>query len=101
MGPFQVPGNTETINNFMFKLQADGRYEVLAGPSTRRIIDFADIEGNSWSILPTGQSGNVMSPHYKDQAKMHAEGKFRRMLMNKDEVMANARHRSVFSPDPE
>jgi hypothetical protein len=25
------------------------------GPSTRRVIDFFDIE-NSWSILPTGQS---------------------------------------------
>ena len=96
VGPFPVPGNVETINNLMFEWEADGTYEVVAGPSTRRIIDFADVRRNSWSILPTGQSGNVMSPHYKDQAEMHAKGEFRRMLMDREEIEAVARNKTVF-----
>jgi penicillin amidase len=45
-----------------------------------------DIE-NSWSILPTGQSGNPFSAHYSDQAALYNAGKFRRMLLNKDEII--------------
>lgn len=98
VGPFPVPGNTETINNMLNRWQAAGTYEVFAGPSTRRIIDFADVVGNSWSILPTGQSGNVLSDHYSDQAEMYAKGEFRRMLMGKEEIVKVAKYRAVFSP---
>ena len=96
IGPFPVPGNNETINNMIFRLQPDGTYEVLAGPSTRRIVDFADVAGNSWSILPTGQSGNVMSDHYSDQAEMYAKGEFRRQLMDKEEVVKTAKSHTEF-----
>ncbi len=85
VGPFEVSGAREVINNLMFNLNDDGKYPVFAGPSTRRIIDFSDIE-NSESILPTGQSGNVLSKHYKDQAKMYAKGQFRPMLLNKKAI---------------
>lgn len=98
VGPFSIPGNSETINNFMFTLEDDGTYEVTAGPSTRRIVDFADIEGNSWSILPTGQSGNVLSPHYDDQAEMHSKGEFRRMLMDKEEIKGIYKYKTVLTP---
>lgn len=87
VGPFSVPGNNEVINNYIYKWTADGEYKTSAGPSTRRIIDFADVEGNSWSILPTGNSGNIFSPHYSDQAEMYVNGEFRRQLMNKEEIM--------------
>ena len=69
--PFGVSGTTDVINNLQFRLSGDGTYEAMAGPSCRRIVDFSDIRNNSWSILPTGQSGNPLSPHYKDQAKMY------------------------------
>jgi len=98
VGPFSVAGNTETINNYMYKLEEDGTYEVLAGPSTRRIVDFADIDGNSWSILPTGQSGNVLSLHYADQAEMHAKGEFRRVLTDREEIITKAKNKSIFQP---
>jgi len=63
-----------------------GIYNVTAGPSTRRIIDFCDVE-NSISILPTGQSGNPFSKHYRDQAEMYNKGEFRKMKMNKEEII--------------
>jgi penicillin amidase len=86
VGKFEVAGSNEVINNLMFGFPSNGKYEVKAGPSTRRIIDFSDIE-NSVSILPTGNSGNPMSKHYNDQAEMYNQGKFRKMKMNKKEIM--------------
>ncbi|MGB5359539.1 MAG: penicillin acylase family protein, partial [Eudoraea sp.] len=65
--------------------------------STRRIVDFSDIE-NSMSILPTGQSGNPLSPHYKDQAQMFINGEFRKMMMNKEEIMTTSKSLLQFSP---
>lgn len=98
VGPFSVPGNNEVINNYIFRWTADGEYKVSAGPSTRRIIDFADVEGNSWSILPTGNSGNIFSPHYYDQAEMYVNGKYRRQLMNKEDIIKVAKGALVLKP---
>lgn len=86
VGPFGSSGSNEVINNLFFGLNNEGKYYVKGGPSTRRIVDFSDIE-NSWSILPTGQSGNPFSKHYSDQAEMYNEGKFRKMKLNKDEII--------------
>ncbi|GAA6766764.1 penicillin acylase family protein [Flavobacterium sp. CGRL1] len=86
VGPFASPGSNEVINNLFFGFTNEGKYYVKGGPSTRRIVDFSDIE-NSWSILPTGQSGNPFSKHYSDQAEMYNAGKFRKMKLNKDEII--------------
>ncbi len=89
VGPFPVEGTREVINNMAFPYDETGRYKVNSGPSTRRIIDFSDIE-NSISILPTGQSGNPFSKHYEDQAELYVQGKFRKMMLNKKEIEDNA-----------
>lgn len=89
VGPFPVNGTREVINNMAFGYTANGNYKVTSGPSTRRVIDFSDIE-NSMSILPTGQSGNPFSKHYKDQAEMFLNGEFRKMMMNKEEILKEA-----------
>jgi penicillin amidase len=75
------------INN-QFDYGDNANYEIKGGPSTRRIVDFSDVE-NSWSILPTGQSGNPFSSHYKDQAELYNSGNFRKMKMNKDHKIFN------------
>jgi penicillin amidase len=85
VGPFPVKGAREVIDNKGYFLNGTDKFEVYSGPSTRRIIDFSDVE-NSLSILPTGQSGNPFSIYYEDQAKMYARGEFRKMKMNKEEI---------------
>ncbi len=89
VGPFPVNGSREVINNMMFPYSGDDKFNVTAGPSTRRVIDFSDVE-NSMSILPTGQSGNPFSKYYADQASMYVNGEFRKMLMNKEEIEETA-----------
>ena len=98
VGPFPVKGSREVINNMGFPYDSTGLYKVNSGPSTRRIIDFSDIE-NSMSILPTGQSGNPFSKHYEDQAKLYVEGKFRKMMLNKKEIENNAESILTFSKE--
>ncbi|MGB3145025.1 MAG: penicillin acylase family protein, partial [Maribacter sp.] len=96
VGPFPVTGTRETINNMAFPYDSTGYYKTSSGPSTRRIIDFSDVE-NSISILPTGQSGNPFSKHYKDQAQMYIDGEFRKMLMNREEI-EKGKEILIFSP---
>ena len=85
VGPFETVGGNEVINNQIFKLDSTGIYKITAGPSTRRVIDFSDIE-NSLAILPTGQSGNVFSDHYKDQAQRFVDGEFVDMKLNEVQI---------------
>lgn len=85
VGPFKTIGGNEVINNQIFKLDSTGIYKITAGPSTRRVVDFSDVE-NSLSILPTGQSGNVFSKHYKNQAEKYLNGAYIKMILNAEEI---------------
>ena len=97
VGPFEINGGNEVINNQLFSLDSTGYYKVHAGPSTRRVIDFSDIE-NSMSILPTGQSGNPQSPHYADQAGKYLNGEFIKMLINEKEIR-QSKQKLLFKPN--
>ena len=88
VGPFPVPGGPEVINQMGFDLTGDGVYRVKYGPAMRIVLDFADVEGSK-SILPTGQSGNVMSRYYYDQSNMYNTGKMRKQKMNRAEIESN------------
>lgn len=96
VGPFKTRGGNEVINNQIFNLDSTGVYKITAGPSTRRIVDFSDVE-NSLGILPTGQSGNVFSPHYKDQAQKYLDGEFVKMKLNQKEI-ETSKNVLIFKP---
>lgn len=89
VGPFSSAGGNEVLNNMGYTYTGEQLQPVLFGPSTRRIIDFSDVRNNSWSILPTGQSGNIFSPYYEDQAQMFINGEFRKMMMNHEEIKSS------------
>jgi len=99
VGPFPMKGAREVIDNRGYLYDDSGEYKITAGPSTRRIIDFSDVE-NSISILPTGQSGNPFSKHYKDQVEMYNKGEFRKMKLNKNEII-NSSTKLTFLPNNE
>ena len=96
-GPYPIDGSREVINNMAFQYDSTSTFQVHSGPSTRRVIDFSDIE-NGWSILPTGQSGNPFSDHYKDQAEMYNKGEYRKMMMNKEEIVNSSKSLLIFRP---
>ena len=51
-------------------------FEMTLGASVRRIIDLSDLRSTR-SVLPTGQSGNPISPHYGDQTNMWLNKQYR------------------------
>ncbi|MBY0415483.1 MAG: penicillin acylase family protein, partial [Bdellovibrionales bacterium] len=79
VGPFPIPGATAEVNNQKFNSYKD--FQVKAGPSTRRIIDFAHPQ-KSWGILPVGNSGHMLSPFFDDQVQLFIKGEYRAQLMD-------------------
>jgi penicillin amidase len=49
--------------------------EVTGGASWRMVVDFSDL-GHSFGMYPGGQSEDPSSPHYDDQMKPWAEGRY-------------------------
>jgi hypothetical protein len=43
VGPFVVPGGSETINNLHFELDTDGYFQANGGPALRKIMDFSNV----------------------------------------------------------
>jgi penicillin G amidase len=89
VGPLAAPGGSEVVNNIGFDYTGEKQVNITFGPSTRRVVDFSDVRNNSWSILPTGQSGNQFSPYYQDQAQMYINGEFRKMRMDHEGIKAS------------
>ncbi len=96
VGPFPVSGGLEVINNIGFRLNATGKYPAYFGPAVRRIVNFKALDHGK-NVLPTGQSGNVMSPYYKDQAALYHQGQFRLMLMDKKAILSREYQHLSFS----
>jgi penicillin amidase len=97
VGPYEVPGGIEVLNNLMFNLDTTAQFKVYSGPALRKITDFANLQTGQ-TISPTGQSGNFMSDHYDDQAEMFATGKFRKMLMNRGDIESASSNRLLLVP---
>jgi penicillin amidase len=80
VGPFPVGGTNEVLDKESIHYNRQGVYPVGTGPALRYIIDLAD-PTVKFTIIPTGQSGNFMSSHYDDQARMFVSGKYRTLKM--------------------
>ena len=85
VGPFPKTGSNEVVDKEGFTYSNDKMLKIKSGPALRFFVDFAE-PTNGIGIIPTGQSGNIMSPHYSDQAQMFVDGKYRSHIMVKDEL---------------
>jgi len=82
-GPYGVPGNGMTVNNGQYDWSKP--FKMILGPSIRRIVDLSDLS-ETQSVIPGGQSGIPMSPHYNDQTELWLTGKYKLVLQNMDKV---------------
>ncbi|TVP88774.1 MAG: penicillin acylase family protein [Pseudomonadaceae bacterium] len=78
--PVSIDGSRETLNNMTFDLGSE-QYHVKAGPSTRRLIDLADLNSTLGSN-PLGQSGNPFDRHFNDQVELYNHGRYRTQLFD-------------------
>lgn len=61
------------------------RYGASGRPAVRFIADLADPD-RSWSVLPTGQSAHLISPHRTDQAALWGAGRLKPLALLRDHI---------------
>ena len=96
IGPFAAPGGRELPNNLGSNI-GPAPWAVSYGPSTRRVIDFADA-GKAVGINPVGQSGVLFDAHYKDQAKTFVEGGYVPQHLSEADVASSTRSTLTLAP---
>jgi len=97
IGPFELGGDGTTIFNteYSFNTEKTGStafdhepFEGYLGPSMRFVYDFANPD-EFYLVLTSGQSGNILSPHYKDQFEMWLTGKYLKINTNIESIKRN------------
>ncbi|MDT4810410.1 Acyl-homoserine lactone acylase QuiP [compost metagenome] len=96
VGPFAAPGGHETPNNLSHRV-GPAPWQVIYGPSTRRLIDLAD-GAHGLGINPVGQSGVPFDRHYADQAEAYIKGEYLPMHFSEEDVKANSKETLVLKP---
>jgi penicillin amidase len=84
-GNIPIGGDTDTLCQIAFVPGEHYGGKSLIGASYRQMIDMGDL-ANSKCIAPVGQSGNVQSPHYKDQMDLWVQGDYKPMIWTKEQV---------------
>ncbi len=72
-GPFEIGGSGTTIFNTEYSFRKP--YANILGPSMRYIFDFSK-PNLFYIVLPSGESGNFMNPHYKEMIPSWLNGKY-------------------------
>lgn len=98
VGPLEAPGGREIPNNMAHAI-GPAPWSVVYGPSTRRLIDFADA-GRALGINPVGQSGVWLDAHYADQAQDYIAGRYQPMHLNPADVAGATRSTLLLWPAP-
>jgi penicillin amidase len=89
VGPFAAPGTHEVPNNLSASITT-APWPVTYGPSTRRLIDFAD-PAHALGINPVGQSGVLFDKHYSDQAQRYITSQYVPERFSEGDVAGNSK----------
>jgi penicillin amidase len=95
IGPFEISGDGTTIFNTeyafsesieKYPLFRHNPFDCELGPSMRFIYDFANPD-EFYLILTTGQSGNILSDHYKDMTNLFLSGKYMKVRTDENSIV--------------
>jgi penicillin amidase len=87
VGPFPQAGTGTTVK----------QTTPYVGPSMRMVVDFADLDKSVQNIT-LGESGQFLSPYYRDQFSAWYDGKSFPMLFSDTAVEKGALHKLVLEP---
>ena len=89
IGPFDVGGDQTSVNNTEYRFSdviEKGNFDVVVGASMRMLINMSDID-HPLTINSTGQSGQPVSSHYSDQARMWSYGDYKKNVSGEPEMI--------------
>jgi penicillin amidase len=95
VGPFTIGGDGTTIFNTEYSFTEP--YKTKLGPSMRFIYDFSKPDRFLF-ILPTGQSGHIMSDHYSDMTSEWLEGKYIKLMIDEESIENSGNQLLLLSP---
>lgn len=95
VGPFTIGGDGTTIFNTEYSFTDP--YKNKLGPSMRYIFDFSKPDEFEF-ILPTGQSGHIMSDHYSDMTSKWLEGKYIKLKTDNESIVSPNNHLLLLVP---
>ena len=98
LGDFPLGGSSSTLNCTGSAL--NGSYDVTWGASARLIIDLSDWD-NSIAVLPTGQSGQPMDDHYRDQVPLYLGHLYHPTLSDTSKIIHSGWEMLTLSPEGE
>ncbi|HEX9891763.1 MAG TPA: penicillin acylase family protein, partial [Actinomycetota bacterium] len=94
-GSVDMGGDDQTVLQALFEPGVP--YSVAVLPSWRQVLDPSDWDA-SRSVLTLGQSGNPVSPHFKDQLPLWSEGRLHPLPFTRTAVDAATLHRLDIRP---
>lgn len=95
LGPFPVGGSLLTVNKKSYPYEMP--YQSNHGASMRMIVDLSNM-GNSLHVLPTGESGQLKSPHFEDQIDLYLNGRYHKAWIQQGEIDKHSQGRLVLKP---
>src|SRR5688572_21020644 len=85
LGPYERPGDDDTVNDAAYDPAKP--YDLRAHASLRMVVDLGDVD-SSWSVLPTGQSGQPAAGHWGDQTQLWLRGGLKPMPLSRSRIDA-------------
>ena len=94
-GPVPIAGDGTTVMRVSWnRLRPFRAWEA---PSWRQLFDVGEWD-RARVVLPAGQSGHLMSPHYFDQNELWRSGQYRVQPFSREAVLQAQQHRLVLTP---
>ncbi len=97
-GPRPWGGSGGSLNASYYRDVENGRFEALAAPSWRFVIDLRQPD-SAVMVLPAGQSGNPWSDHFFDFNSLWRTGEYWPTPLSKPAVLARAVSTLLLVPD--
>ena len=94
----EIPGGRHTLNSTM--LSDISKNNEAKASSFKMIIDFSSPSKNMF-ILPSGQSGHIISKHYDDQTSLWKNGNYLFLSGTKSVVLGGAKGKTIIYPSTE
>ena len=91
----RISGSEHTLNSTMIRDLSS--YKVAKGSSLKMIIDFSSPTKNMF-IIPSGQSGHLISRHYDDQTSLWKSGNYIYLSGVRDLILGGAKGEIIIHP---